>query len=218
MDDSEGSGIIGALLVLALAMGVVAFAFSGSEEAQDLGEQGEAERARAHYDGWGRMRRGSGAIGGGGVRTPELPEAGETADPQERAFSRSYSMTPDAGTLPPFAPSLHLGRVLRTDGDSPVAAGERCELRVLPVESSDFNCLLRVMCGETVIYPDEGQAAGYAPCELDDGLVVRALDDGITSEDGDPIVDVDLAGRQVLVADDGPMGRRFSASIELRAI
>lgn len=141
-----------------------------------------------------------------------------TVDPQVAAYERSWQRVGDAGPgglAPDFAPTTHLGVLQSVEGDAPVQEGARCEVRLLPVLSSLFNCVVRVACDDVVLYPDPAQEAGYAPCDVSDGIALRAHDDGVTHQDGDPSLDVDVVGRRVRVQDRGPGVAPFSADIGL---
>jgi hypothetical protein len=88
-------------------------------------------------------------------------------------------------------------------------------VRVLPVEAGAFNCLVRVMCGGRVIYPNADQSAGYAPCQVENGQPITATDNMATSSDSDPIVHVDMRAGTVEVADRGDGVDSFRATLEM---
>lgn len=117
-------------------------------------------------------------------------------DPQMRAFERSYATADDAGVRQPFSIAYHRGTLVSASGTS-VHPGARCEVRVLPVQSYDFNCLVRVTCDDVVIYPDDALRAGYAPCRIEGSEAVTAIDE--SSTDGDREIDLDVRSRSVLV-------------------
>jgi hypothetical protein len=151
-------------------------------------------------------------VGGWGV-------SDEPEDPQLLAMRRTLNMLPDAGgPAPPFHPVSTRARLTRVEGTLPVSAGASCEVRVLPVQTDAYNCLVRVMCEGVVIYPDNAQTAGYAPCDVRDGIPYAALDDGVTNADGDPTVSVNAETGQVTVSDDGPGVNRFAATLEFEQI
>lgn len=106
-------------------------------------------------------------------------------------------------------------RLTSVEGDVPFQAGTSCEVRTLPVRAGRFNCLIRVMCDGMVVYPEARQQAGYVSCDVENGAAVRAVDDGITSADGDPTVHFDAESRRVVVTDDGPGVRAFRAELSL---
>ncbi len=157
----------------------------------------------------------------GGVSSATGPMHGDPAnyaaanetveDPQMFAMRRSYG-TQDAGTGAPFGPTTIRGRLTTANGIGP-SHGAMCSVRVLPVRARQFNCLVRVMCDGVVLYPDEGQSAGYAPCEIEDGVPTRAVDTSHTDSDGDPAVDVDFFARRVRISDTGSF-----AEVELDAV
>ncbi len=117
-------------------------------------------------------------------------------DPQMAAFHQSYATAEDAGVPQPFSIAYHRGTLVSASGVA-VHPGASCEVRVLPVRSSDFNCLVRVMCDDVVIYPDDAQRAGYAPCEVENSEAVSAEDH--SSTDGDREIDFDMHARSVVV-------------------
>lgn len=139
------------------------------------------------------------AIGPDAVPTLESAE-----DPQRQASRRSFHGG-DAGTsAAPFQETWARGHLLSIDGAMNVHAGQECWVRVLPVGSGGYNCLVRVTCGETLLYPDGSQQAGYAPCEVEDGRVVRGTDSSTSGRDGDPTLDLDLGRGQLRVHDATP--------------
>ena len=89
-------------------------------------------------------------------------------------------------------------------------------MRVLPVQTYAFNCLVRVMCEGRVLYPNPEQTAGYAPCEVEDGRPLRAVDDGHTAADGDPLVRVDVQAGTVTVEDRGDGVDAYRATLRMR--
>lgn len=145
--------------------------------------EGPVERPREHV----------GPITGSGAYATGV--AHET-DPQMAAFQRSYTTAEDAGVRQPFSIAYHRGTLVSASGVS-VHPGASCEVRVLPVQSYSFNCLVRVTCDDVVIYPDDALRAGYAPCEIEGSEAISAVDD--SSTDGDREIDFDMHQRSVLV-------------------
>ena len=139
--------------------------------------------------------------GEGVIPPPDLdPEVLEPwRDPQVHAFRRSFGGG-DAGVALPFAPLEHSGRASTIRGlDLPPDA--TCDVRVLPVQSGGFNCVMRVTCGGQVVYPDSRERAGYVSCELEGGLPVRASDLSPSMRDGDPTVEFDARTGRVVVTE-----------------
>lgn len=150
---------------------------------------------------------------------PETPDAGtarfalgpEAAvsfesedDPQRLASQRSFHGA-DAGVgAAPFQETWARGHLLSVDGSLDAHAGQECWVRVLPVGTGGYNCLVRVTCGETLLYPDGSQQAGYAPCDVEDGRVVRGTDRSTSGRDGDPTLDLDLGRGHLQVHDATP--------------
>ncbi len=136
---------------------------------------------------------------------PEAPPEDAEDDPQRAASRRSFG-DGDAGIGgPPFQETWVRGTLRAVDGASAARAGDACWVRVLPVGGRGYNCLVRVTCGETILYPDGPQQAGYAPCDLEDGHVVRGTDSSTSGRDGDPTLDFDLGRRELRVGDQAPV-------------
>ncbi len=131
-------------------------------------------------------------------------------DPQLAAMWRSFhshrESESDEPALP-FEPTAHRAELLEAEGDV-AASPSSCDVRVLPVDAMAFNCVVRVTCDGAILYPNQRQDAGYVPCEIEDGRPVRAVDDGQSDRDGDPLVDMDLGRGTITVEDSGPDGTR----------
>ena len=175
---------------------------------------------------WRAVRRSLGQPVGTSMLVPPAPPTfrvpfaapTETAsvegDPQLDRSRASYGGN-DAG-MPPFATWERIGRVASVTGTSPVSVGETCSVRVLPVETQVFNCMVRVMCGDTLLYPDPDQGAGYVACSIGEhGAPSYASDDATTDADTDPMVEINLALAHVLVGDRASDGREYHATITL---
>lgn len=140
-------------------------------------------------------------------------------DPQLLAMWRSYHglATDDAPPPLPFEPTAHRAELVDATGDvshSPTS----CDVRVLPVSSGSFTCVVRVMCDGRVLYPNEAQTAGYVSCEMRDGRPIRAVDSGYTARDGDPSVDLDLERGTVRVEEYDEAGQpRYSATLRIQS-
>lgn len=175
----------------------------------------------AHHD-WSRetdLNRGM-ALGLPGptfwrdAQSRGLPEN----DPQMAAMWRSFHYMGQTGGEPelPFEPEAHRAQLVDSEGD--VAANPTsCQVRVLPVASGQFNCVVRVLCDGEVLYPNPTQTAGYVPCEMgEDGQVLRAVDSGHTASDGDPLVDLDLASGTITVEERDETGQpRYRATLRI---
>ena len=213
----RGVWVLAAGLLVALGLGVWgAWALTDHRRSHDRSHRElDADGVAAQRRGRLRRRGSNEPRTRGGEASFDAGVAAE--DPQMLAFERSWTHVGDAGTGagPEFAPTTHLGRVRSTSGESPIAAGARCEVRLLPVLTSLFNCVVRVACDGVVLYPHEGQAAGYAPCDVSRGMAVSAADEGVTEADGDPTLMIDVAARHVRVTDRGAGVRTFEADIDL---
>ena len=89
-------------------------------------------------------------------------------------------------------------------------------MRVLPAADGGFNCLVRVMCGETIVYPNRAQTAGYVSCELGESGPSSADDAMPSVADGDPAISFDATRGTVRVRDADATGRTlFDVTLEL---
>ena len=187
-------------------------------------ERWPSARAAAPAEPWGRPRqdRGTGAWSGDGLGAPppifDPARPQDQDDPQLRAMRRTVGLVADGGVAPPFYPTHRTARLASVSGNVDVSVGASCEVRVLPVRTHSFNCLVRVMCDDVVLYPDEQQNAGYVPCNVEDGNPTRAVDDGFTHADGDPTVELDMIARRISVTDDQPGGRHFAAELVIEPL
>jgi hypothetical protein len=228
--------VIGALLLAIsvaglVRMGAAAFGSAGGGEAgwnplaglRDDGAEEEDDR---------RARRARRARPDGGVGTvsvigdPEGARAGgdgaedseeDAVDPQLQAMRRSYRLASDAGAgRLPFEPVHLRGELFSVEGDRALEAGGSCDVRVLPVRTRAFNCLVRVRCGGELLYPNPEQTAGYVPCRMgDDGAPTFAHDDGVTARDGDPRLFFDRRRGMIEVSDRGDGVEAFRAILRL---
>jgi len=219
-----------ALLCASLAVAILFARFlqrgGAGELARLVAERGTVERAL------GRSRDAGVPASDASMTfalSPIAIEAGDTADDPQRQASRLSFHGDDAGVgAAPFSETWARGHVLSTEGDANVTAGAECWVRVLPVGGTGYNCLVRVMCGATLLYPDGPQQAGYAPCVVEEGRVVRGSDTSTSGRDGDPTLELDLGRRQLEVRDVTPQQgepyfdrlgsagvRTFSAEIRL---
>lgn len=196
-----------ALLCASLAVAILFARFlqrgGPGELARLVAERGSVESALGHaHD------AGVGAADGGVsfALGPDIVAAAESPDDPQRDASRRSFRGGDAGVggVEPFQETWARGRLLSIDGFPDVHAGAECWVRVLPVGGGGYNCLVRVTCGDTLLYPDGSQQAGYAPCDVEDGRVVRGSDSSTSGRDGDPTLDLDLGRGQLDVHDATP--------------
>jgi len=114
----------------------------------------------------------------------------------------------EAAGSEPLAEGLSLeGTVTGVSGRSQASQGQRCLVSVTPNpafgKESVHNCRITVECGPTVLYGWE--KSGYLTCKTDDvGSPTVAADRWGTAEDTDPIVELDVPSRRVVVRDDNP--------------
>lgn len=138
-------------------------------------------------------------------------------DPQLFSMWRSFHHQAQSEGDPPlpFEPTARHATLLDSEGDV-ISDPSSCAVRVLPTRSGRFNCLVRVMCDGQVLYPDDAQRAGYVPCDIENGMPVRAVDDGASSADGDPQVSFDMSSGTVTVADYDENGSiRYRATLAM---
>lgn len=144
---------------------------------------------------------------------PTLIHEPNGPDPQMAAMDRWVGPV-DGGVPFHFNPTTSRGEITTIEG-LPLQPGTACNVRILPIRTGGFSCMIRVMCDGLVLYPDPIQGAGYVACDVEDGRPTSAIDDGFTFADGDPTVHFNRDRRRVTVADDGPGVPHFRAEIEL---
>lgn len=228
------------LLLIAFVVGAGLVVYQANEREEDALQrpgvmgvelQGPAPEGETSEEGWQHHAWGGEGDEAGGARDrsgnapPGHGHDGliqahasddDSYDPQMRAMHRSFRLEGDAGVAGlPFSPSRHEARIVESEGSLGSSPSDSCEVRMLPVQTSQFNCLVRVMCGGRVLYPNPEQTAGYAPCDVEDGIAVRARDDGHTAADGDPLVSVDLHAGIVTIEDRGDGVAPFRATLRL---
>lgn len=140
---------------------------------------------------------------------PPLVEA--FVDPQLSSFRRAWSDE----SPPPFEPVEQRAHVVRAHGID-IDPNEPCEVRVLPVRGQ-FTCLVRVMCGERVVYPNPSESAGYLNCTLDEHGRVAGADTAPTTIDGDPEIRFDRDSGRVRISNldwNGP-GTAFDVEVAI---
>lgn len=198
-----------AALAIVLACVVFAISFARWIERGGIEETARALADRASTTGTiDRPPRADAALDGG-VAFAWAPEirpidpARATTDPQLEASHRSFG-TEDASMPPPFRETWARGHLVSVSGETDFQRGDECWVRVLPVQSYGFNCLVRVTCGDVVVYPDAVEQAGYAPCDVDEGRVLTGRDESPSGRDGDPTLHLDLRRGRVEVTDAAP--------------
>ncbi len=196
-----------ALLLASLAVAILFARFlqrgGPGELARLVAERGTVDRAL------GRARDGGVSPGPDGGTSfslgPDAVHASDSADDPQREASRRSFRGGDAGTgAAPFQETWARGHVTAVEGLADLHAGSECWVRVLPVGGTGYNCLVRVTCGETLIYPDDAQQAGYAPCDVVEGRVTRGTDSSTSGRDGDPTLDLDFGASRLEVRDATP--------------
>lgn len=172
---------------------------SSVDRVRDPGGRGSVREA------WNRARPSAGSRDS----LPPLVEA--LVDPQLSSFHSLWS----DGSPPPFVPVEQRAHVIHSRGID-IAPNEPCEVRVLPVRGQ-FTCLVRVMCGERVVYPNPSQSAGYLNCTLDEYGRVAGADTAPTTIDGDPEIRLDPESGRVRISNldwNGP-GTAFDVEVAI---
>jgi len=105
-----------------------------------------------------------------------------------------------------------LGAV-RGTGREPRPGDPVCELLGWSTVDSGYNCRITLRCAGELIY-GAGQS-GFNACELSGGAIERADDTGPTSDNTDPVFDLDVSAGTLLVSDDTPAD--WSARFDLIA-
>jgi hypothetical protein len=140
---------------------------------------------------------------------PAIAEA--LIDPQLHRFRDMWS----DGTTPPFEPAEQRGHLISARGLG-LDPNASCDVRVLPVRGQ-FTCLVRVMCGDTVVYPNPSQTAGYLNCTMDEFGRVAGADNAPTTADGDPQIQLDAETGRVRISNldwNGP-GTAFDVEVAI---
>lgn len=145
-----------------------------------------------------------------GMREPLPPLLEAVVDPQLHTFHSMFG----AESPPPFQPVEQRARLVSASGLD-LDPNASCELRVLPVRDASYECLVRVMCGGRVVYPNPAQTAGYLHCSVDASGAVAGADDMPTTADGDPAIRMDPQTGRVRISNldwNGP-GSAFDVEI-----
>ncbi len=101
-----------------------------------------------------------------------------------------------------FPDVVRSGSVASVNGDARLPVGTECSVTVVPARlKPGINCKVSVQCDAQTIY-GEGES-GYALCEVEDGMLVSAVDRGWSDDDNDPRLTLDLAAGHVSVSDIG---------------
>ena len=231
--------LVGVLVAATILAGYFAMSHDGGDgvtgESQ-VSEAGSESRSPQAWDGAQHGGRISAPVGRerqrrttdpGGERDGPSARAGSATgsfaqdavyDPQRHAMREAFELTdPDAGAALPFSPFETSAALLRLAGEVPFDPDASCTMRVLPASGGRFNCMVRVVCGDEVVYPNQAQTAGYMRCELDgSGRPIAGVDRGHSALDGDPQVSFDLRTGELTVGDEGDGVAPFSASLRLR--
>ncbi len=90
-------------------------------------------------------------------------------------------------------------RVVSAENVPGLEAGASCTVRIAPVTLQNFNCHAEVVCNGQTVYGT--LPTGYAHCDVDRGLLLRATDSDVSSGDGDPAINLDLAAHRAVITD-----------------
>jgi len=142
---------------------------------------------------------------------PMPPMVEALVDPQLRTFHSMWS----EDDPPPFQPIEQRARIVSSRGLA-LDPNASCDVRVLPVRGAGMSCLVRVMCGSTVVYPNPSQTAGYLNCNVDESGGISGADHGPTTADGDPAIRLDSTGRvQISNLDWNGPGTAFEVEVQV---
>jgi len=114
-------------------------------------------------------------------------------------------MLPSVRTAPEggwFAPRVFAAHVDEALGDAPIPAGSACDVLVASTDIDMLDCRVTVTCNAELVYGGEGQ--GYLPCRVVDGEPTTGEDLSGTEDDGDPMLDLDLPRRRIVITNDQP--------------
>jgi hypothetical protein len=104
-------------------------------------------------------------------------------------------------TMPSADPVTRDLVVASVEGSAPVAVGDSCRalLEVAAASGDELRCRAELSCGTSQVYGP----GSWANCELDaSGKPLRAKDDGPTSSDNDPTLELDMTSGNARLADD----------------
>lgn len=95
------------------------------------------------------------------------------------------------------------GTVATVVGPASVAAGARCTVTLDPSDGAQ-TCRVAVTCGGTTLYG--GGTQGYGRCMADASGALTMRDGHASADDGDPMIDLRLASREVVITDQTAAG------------
>jgi hypothetical protein len=101
-----------------------------------------------------------------------------------------------------FAPRLFSASVEEALGNAPVPVGTRCDVLVAATEIDMLDCRVTITCNDEVLYGGEHQ--GYVPCRVLEGEPTTGEDLSGIEDDGDPMLDMDIPNRRIVVTNDRP--------------
>jgi hypothetical protein len=110
-----------------------------------------------------------------------------------------------------FAPRLFSATVGDALGEAPVASGTRCDVLVAATEIESLACRVTITCQGALLYGGDNQ--GYLPCRVFDGQPTTGEDVVGIEDDGDPMLDMDLPSRRIVVTNDRPAIWRVELAI-----
>lgn len=96
------------------------------------------------------------------------------------------------------APFERSGSVRRASGTSPVREGAACTVGIANESRGGYPCRVSVTCEGHTLYGGPA-LGGYAECSAANGRWLRASDDMLAAEDGDPWMDFDVRAGTIVI-------------------
>jgi hypothetical protein len=124
-------------------------------------------------------------------------------------FSVLRQGEPLVGTAPTDATFQSVLLFAAESGTPPKIHRDKCTFESKHVESAKEQayCKSLLRCGTTTLYGK--RQTGFGLCEVEDGSIVRFVDEGQTREDGDPALSY-VAARQAVTLRDSPGQEEYS--------
>jgi len=107
-------------------------------------------------------------------------------------------------------------KVLQVTGKAGVTVAAACRISIDPHaafgKNSPFNCQVQIHCGPTIMYG--AGPTGFTSCGVKNGELILANDPWPTSQDNDPMMEIDLNSNQVILIDD-QQGHQYRVVLSL---
>lgn len=194
----RGRNILVPLGILALVAAVAVAVFLQFQERSNeaLYRERDRQQARRHEEQAEAARDRAEATRATAEREAEASRAAAAVE-----LARRLAALPDEVIRP--------GRVVAVSGPAPAIVEAECRLQVIPDRSPRFQARVVVECGGRTIYGAPGQ--GYVPCVIQRRAFIRCEDRNGTSNEGDPMLVLDLPTDRLVVSD----GPELSWTVEI---